>query len=235
MSPSLSIGDRIMAIRQTLPEGVRLVAVSKYHPSEAIVEAYEAGQRIFGESRVQELVAKNEELGAMYLDLVWHFIGPLQSNKVKYIAPFVHTIESVTSLKLLDEINKHALKHQRRINVLLEVHIAEEESKSGFTPEELMELLEYLSTRAEQYRGVRLVGLMGMATYTTDEEQIDREFAELAQLMQRVRDSGLLVEGEDFDELSMGMSGDYPIALRHGATLVRIGSAIFGERASSED
>lgn len=230
MNPSLSIGERLTAIKQTLPEGVRLVAVSKFHPSEAIVEAYEAGQRIFGESRVQELVAKHEELGAMYLDLVWHFIGPLQSNKVKYIAPFVHVIESVTSLKLLDEINKQALKHQRRINVLLEVHIAQEESKQGFLPEELMELLEYLRKHHEDYKGIRLVGLMGMATYTSDTEQIDREFAELAQLMQQVRDSGLLVENEDFDELSMGMSGDYPIALKHGATLVRIGSAIFGER-----
>lgn len=230
MSPNLSIGERITAIKQTLPEDVRLVAVSKFHPSEAIVEAYEAGQRIFGESRVQELMTKHEELGDMYLDLVWHFIGPLQTNKVKYIAPFIHMIESVTSEKLLDEINKQALKHQRRIDVLLEVHVAREESKSGFSPEELLELLEDIQRKPESYRGVRLRGLMAMATNTDNEAQIDQEFALVAQLAQQIKDSGLLLEPEEFDELSMGMSGDYPIALRQGSTLVRIGSAIFGER-----
>lgn len=230
MSPNLSIGGRITAIKQTLPEDVRLVAVSKFHPSEAIVEAYEAGQRIFGESRVQELMTKHEELGDMYLDLVWHFIGPLQTNKVKYIAPFIHMIESVTSEKLLDEINKQALKHQRRIDVLLEVHVAREESKSGFSPEELLELLEDIQRKPESYRGVRLRGLMAMATNTDNEAQIEQEFALVAQLAQQIKDSGLLLEPEEFDELSMGMSGDYPIALRQGSTLVRIGSAIFGER-----
>lgn len=230
MSPNLSIGERITAIKQTLPEDVRLVAVSKFHPSEAIVEAYEAGQRIFGESRVQELMTKHEELGDMYLDLVWHFIGPLQTNKVKYIAPFIHMIESVTSEKLLDEINKQALKHQRRIDVLLEVHVAREESKSGFSPEELLELLEDIQRKPESYRGVRLRGLMAMATNTDNEAQIEQEFALVAQLVQQIKDSGLLLEPEEFDELSMGMSGDYPIALRQGSTLVRIGSAIFGER-----
>lgn len=230
MSPNLSIGERITAIKQTLPEDVRLVAVSKFHPSEAIVEAYEAGQRIFGESRVQELMTKQEELGDMYLDLVWHFIGPLQTNKVKYIAPFIHMIESVTSEKLLDEINKQALKHQRRIDVLLEVHVAREESKSGFSPEELLELLEDIQRKPESYRGVRLRGLMAMATNTDNEAQIEQEFALVAQLAQQIKDSGLLLEPEEFDELSMGMSGDYPIALRQGSTLVRIGSAIFGER-----
>lgn len=230
MSPNLSIGERITAIKQTLPEDVRLVAVSKFHPSEAIVEAYEAGQRIFGESRVQELMTKHEELGDMYLDLVWHFIGPLQTNKVKYIAPFIHMIESVTSEKLLDEINKQALKHQRRIDVLLEVHVAREESKSGFSPEELLDLLEDIQRKPESYRGVRLRGLMAMATNTDNEAQIEQEFALVAQLAQQIKDSGLLLEPEEFDELSMGMSGDYPIALRQGSTLVRIGSAIFGER-----
>lgn len=230
MSPNLSIGERITAIKQTLPEDVRLVAVSKFHPSEAIVEAYEAGQRIFGESRVQELMTKHEELGDMYLDLVWHFIGPLQTNKVKYIAPFIHMIESVTSEKLLDEINKQALKHQRRIDVLLEVHVAREESKSGFSPEELLELLEDIQRKPESYRGIRLRGLMAMATNTDNEAQIEQEFALVAQLAQQIKDSGLLLEPEEFDELSMGMSGDYPIALRQGSTLVRIGSAIFGER-----
>lgn len=230
MSPNLSIGERITAIKQTLPEDVRLVAVSKFHPSEAIVEAYEAGQRIFGESRVQELMTKHEELSDMYLDLVWHFIGPLQTNKVKYIAPFIHMIESVTSEKLLDEINKQALKHQRRIDVLLELHVAREESKNGFSPEELLELLEDIQRKPEDYRGIRIRGLMAMATNTDNEAQIEQEFALVAQLAQQIKDSGLLLEPEEFDELSMGMSGDYPIALRHGSTLVRIGSAIFGDR-----
>ncbi|MDY3090185.1 MAG: YggS family pyridoxal phosphate-dependent enzyme [Porphyromonas sp.] len=230
MNPSLSIGERISAIKQTLPQGVRLVAVSKFHPSEAVVEAYEAGQRVFGESRVQELVTKQEEIGDLYLDLAWHFIGPLQTNKVKYIAPFIQMIESVTSERLLDEINKQAIKHQRKINVLLEVHIAREESKSGFSPEELMELLAHINRQADEYRGIRICGLMAMATNTDDEEIIDQEFALVAQLFQNVKDSGLLLEPDEFDELSMGMSGDYHIALRHGATLVRIGSAIFGHR-----
>lgn len=230
MNPSLSIGERISAIKQGLPEGVRLVAVSKFHPSEAIVEAYEAGQRIFGESRVQELMTKQEELGDMYLDLAWHFIGPLQTNKVKYIAPFIQMIESVTSEKLLDEINKQAIKNHRTISVLLEVHIAEEETKSGFSVEELMDLLATIKGKGDEYRGIRICGLMAMATNTDNEEQIGREFAEVAQLHQRIKDSGLLLEPEEFDELSMGMSQDYHLALSHGTTLVRIGSAIFGER-----
>lgn len=230
MNPSLSIGERISAIKQGLPEGVRLVAVSKFHPSEAIVEAYEAGQRIFGESRVQELMTKQEELGDMYLDLAWHFIGPLQTNKVKYIAPFIQMIESVTSEKLLDEINKQAIKNHRTISVLLEVHIAEEETKSGFSVEELMDLLATIKSKGDEYRGIRICGLMAMATNTDNEEQIEREFAEVAQLHQTIKDSGLLLEPEEFDELSMGMSQDYHLALSHGTTLVRIGSAIFGER-----
>lgn len=230
MSPNSNVGERISAIKQTLPRGVRLVAVSKFHPSEAIVEAYEANQRIFGESRVQELITKHEELGDMYLDLVWHFIGPLQSNKVKYIAPFIHMIESVTSEKLLDEINKQAIKHQRKIDILLEIHIAREESKSGFTAEEVMDLLAHIRHNEYEYRGIRIRGLMAMATNTDDESLIDQEFASVAQLHQNIKDSGLLLEPEEFDELSMGMSGDYHIAVKHGATLVRIGSAIFGDR-----
>lgn len=230
MSPNSNVGERISAIKQTLPRGVRLVAVSKFHPSEAIVEAYEANQRIFGESRVQELITKHEELGDMYLDLVWHFIGPLQSNKVKYIAPFIHMIESVTSEKLLDEINKQAIKHQRKIDILLEIHIAREESKSGFTAEEVMDLLAHIRHNEYEYRGIRIRGLMAMATNTDDESLIDQEFASVAQLHQNIKDSGLLLEPEEFDELSMGMSGDFHIAIKHGATLVRIGSAIFGDR-----
>lgn len=232
MHPSLSIGERIEAIRSQLPDGVRLVAVSKFHPSKDIVEAYEAGQRHFGESRVQELVSKHEDLESICLDIQWHFIGPLQTNKVKYIAPFVKLIESVDSLRLLEEINKQAIKHHRRINVLLEVHIAQEESKGGLDPEALMELLKHMRTHASEFQGIRIVGLMAMASNTDDQDQIADEFASMQRLHAEVHASGLLLDPEAFVELSMGMSGDYQIALRYGATLVRIGSAIFGDRDS---
>lgn len=234
MNPSLSIGERIEAIDQALPEDVRLVAVSKFHPTKDIIEAYEAGQRIFGESRVQELVAKHEDLENICLDIHWHFIGPLQTNKVKYIAPFVQMIQSVDSLRLLDEINKQALRCQRRIPILLEVHVAQEDTKSGFDPEELFEIVERLYLLASEYQGVRLAGLMAMASLTDDRDQIAREFAQVQALFNRIRESGRLIEPDFFDELSIGMSGDYQIALEHGATLVRIGSAIFGERDAED-
>lgn len=225
-----SISERLEAIRLTLTSDVRLVAVSKFHPAEVIVEAYESGQRLFGESRVQELVAKHDMLSSMYLDLQWHFIGPLQTNKVKYIAPFVHMIESVDSLKLLKEINKQALKHQRVIPILLEVHIAQEESKSGFTPDELLEVIEHIYQHQDEFLGVELRGLMAMASNTDDEATIAREFETVQHLFKRVKTSGMLTAPDEFEELSMGMSGDYPIAMRYGATLVRVGSAIFGTR-----
>ncbi len=234
MNPSLSIGERIEAIDQALPEDVRLVAVSKFHPTKDIIEAYEAGQRIFGESRVQELVAKHEDLENICLDIHWHFIGPLQTNKVKYITPFVQMIQSVDSLRLLDEINKQALRCQRRIPILLEVHVAQEDTKSGFDPEELFEIVERLYLHASEYQGVRLAGLMAMASLTDDRDQIAREFAQVQALFNRIRESGRLIEPDFFDELSIGMSGDYQIALEHGATLVRIGSAIFGERDAED-
>lgn len=227
---SPSIEERIERIRQTLPEEVRLVAVSKFHPAQSVMAAYEAGQRLFGESRVQELVAKHEELANICLDIHWHFIGPLQTNKVKYIAPFVHMIESVDSLRLLKEINKQALKVPRRIPVLLEVHIAEEESKSGFIPEELLEAVDYIYEHPEEFEGIRLAGLMAMASFTEDKGQISREFAEVAALHKRIKQGGRLLEPDYFDELSMGMSGDYMESIEHGSTLVRIGTAIFGER-----
>lgn len=230
MNPSLSIGERIEAIERTLPESVRLVAVSKFHPSKDIIEAYEAGQRLFGESRVQELVAKHEDLEHICLDINWHFIGPLQTNKVKYLAPFVQMIESVDSLRLIDEINKQALKHHRRIPILLEVHVAQEDTKSGFSREDLLEVIKHLYNHAHAYQGIRLSGLMAMASLTEDEEQISREFASVSEMFETIKQSGYLVEPEYFDELSMGMSGDYPLAIAQGATLVRIGSAIFGER-----
>lgn len=230
LAPSLSIGERIEVIVQSLPEGARLVAVSKFHPSSDIIEAYEAGQRRFGESRVQELVTKYEELEGICLDIQWHFIGPLQTNKVKYLAPFVDMIESVSSLKLLEEINKQALKCHRRIPILLEVHVAMEDTKTGFTPSEVLEAVEYIYRHQDKLGGIRLSGLMAMASFTDDEAQIGREFAQVKALFEQIRHGGRLAEPEAFDELSMGMSGDYLIALQHGSTLVRIGSAIFGER-----
>lgn len=234
-SPDLSIEERIEAIRQTLPSGVRLVAVSKYHSAQDIIIAYEAGQRLFGESRVQELLAKHEALVNICLDINWHFIGPLQTNKVKYIAPFVQMIESVGSLRLLEEINKQALKNARRIAVLLEVHVAQEESKSGFTPEELLQAVDYIYQHAEHFAGIRLAGLMAMASFTDDKEQISREFAQVASLYQQIKTSGRLVDPDYFDELSMGMSGDYLEAIEQGATLVRLGTAIFGEQEELDE
>lgn len=217
-------------IQSTIPEGARLVAVSKFHPAEDIRHAYAAGQRLFGESRVQELMQKWEELHEPCPDIVWHFIGPLQTNKVKYLAPFIDLIESVTSERLLLEICKQAQRVERTIPILLEVHVAREETKSGFSPEELRELLTKIQASPETYRGVELRGLMAMASNVEDTAQIEGEFALVRQLHEELRTSGLLVHPELFTELSMGMSGDYPLALRQGATLVRIGSAIFGQR-----
>lgn len=228
--PTDTIADKLEAIRASLSPGVRLVAVSKFHPAEVIVEAYEGGQRLFAESRVQELMAKHDVLSTIYLDLQWHFIGPLQTNKVKYIAPFVHMIESVDSLRLLKEINRQALKHQRKIPILIEVHIAQEESKTGFEPEEVLDLIEHIYHSAKDFAGIELRGLMAMASNTDDEAQIAQEFARVHALFEQIKTSGLLHAPDDFDELSMGMSGDYHIAMQHGATLVRVGSAIFGHR-----
>ena len=173
---------------------------------------------------------KWEELHEPCPDIVWHFIGPLQTNKVKYLAPFIDLIESVTSERLLLEICKQARRVEHTIPILLEVHVAREETKSGFSPEELRELLTKIQASPETYRGVELRGLMAMASNVEDTAQIEGEFALVRQLHEELRTSGLLVHPELFTELSMGMSGDYPLALRQGATLVRIGSAIFGQR-----
>lgn len=228
--PSSEIETNLRNLSATLPEDVRLVAVSKFHPAEAVISAYKAGQRIFGESRVQELVGKYEQLHQVAPDIKWHFIGSLQTNKVKYLAPFVDMIQSVDSERLLEEINRCALKHGRCIPILLEVHIAQEESKGGLEEEELLELVEILYERYEEFAGVELCGLMTMASLTEDEVQIEAEFLRLRSLFDRIKYSGMLRRPDSFCELSMGMSGDYPIAVRAGATLVRIGSAIFGER-----
>ncbi|MBQ9363493.1 MAG: YggS family pyridoxal phosphate-dependent enzyme [Bacteroidaceae bacterium] len=218
------ISENLHTVLSTLPQGVRLVAVSKFHPVSALQQAYEAGQRIFGESHVQELVEKEAVLPK---DIEWHFIGHLQTNKVKYLAPFVSLIHAVDTLKLLKEINRQAERCQRIIPCLLQIHIAQEETKFGFTPEELRQMLAGGLWR--ELKSVRIAGLMCMATNTDDQLQIDREFAMAAQIFQNVKMT-FFQNDEAFRELSMGMSGDYLIALRHGTTLVRVGSLIFGER-----
>ncbi|QJB32815.1 YggS family pyridoxal phosphate-dependent enzyme [Chitinophaga oryzae] len=208
------------------PYNARLVAVSKTKPAEDIAAFYAAGQRIFGENYVQELVDKQAVLPA---DIEWHFIGHLQSNKVKYMAPFVHTIHAVDSLKLLQEINKQAAKHQRVINCLLQVHIAAEETKFGMDEQELQQLLAAWNSRQSDFAHVRIAGMMGMATNTTNETQVRQEFHQLHQLFGSVKTTFFNTQ-DYFRELSIGMSADYTIALEEGSTLVRIGSLLFGER-----
>lgn len=220
----MSITENITRLKASLPAGVTLVAVSKFHPAEALQEAYDAGQRVFGESRAQELTAKQKVLPG---DIEWHFIGPLQSNKVKDIAPFIHTIHSIDSLKLLQEVNKQAAKHDRIVRVLLEIHVAQEEAKHGFSPDECRELLRCLSP--ETLPNIRICGLMGMATNTDDTAQIQDEFHYIHELFTELKNS-VFKDDEYFCELSMGMSHDYPVALREGSTMIRIGTSIFGER-----
>ncbi|MBR3857306.1 MAG: YggS family pyridoxal phosphate-dependent enzyme [Bacteroidaceae bacterium] len=216
------VSERIDRIKQTLPEGVRLVAVSKYHPVEMIQEAYDGGQRIFGESHVQELVQKYDILPK---DIKWHFIGHLQTNKVKYIAPFVSLIHAVDSEHLLREIDKQAKKCGRIIPVLMQVHVAKEETKFGFLPDELLAFMQ--SGTWQQYENVSIEGLMCMATNTDDEAEITREFEQAQQLFEMV--NGKWLNGK-WKTRSWGMSDDYPIAVQHGSNMVRIGSLIFGER-----
>lgn len=208
----------------TLPQGVRLVAISKYHPNEYIEAAYQEGQRVFGESHEQELKLKHESLPS---DIVWHFIGHLQTNKVKYIAPYVTMIHSIDSLHLLTEVNRQAEKANRVIDVLLQIHIAHEETKFGMTFDECRELLNKGSWKTLTH--VRICGLMGMATFTDDMEQVEREFVSLQAFLEELKNSWFTGDAT-FKELSMGMTDDYPIAVRHGSTFVRIGTLIFGER-----
>ena len=220
----MMIAENLQKIRATLKPNVRLVAVSKFHPVEALQEAYDMGQRIFGENHVQELVAKEEVLPK---DIEWHFIGHLQTNKVKYIARFVSMIHSVDSVKLLKEINKQAEKCGRTIDVLLQIHVAKEETKFGFTPDEVVQMLEGDEWKA--CSNVRIVGLMAMATNTDNEAQITAEFEAVRQLSDTLK-SRFFADQPAFKEISMGMSGDYQIAQEHGSTMVRVGSQIFGER-----
>lgn len=220
----MDIETNIKAVQAELPEGVRLVAVSKFHPNEAIEVAYAAGQRIFGESKVQELVEKHTSLSA---DIEWHFIGHLQTNKVKYIAPFISMIHAVDSYKLLAEIDKQAAKVGRIIPCLLEIHIAQEESKYGFTFDSCRAMLAEGSWQTLSH--VSIQGVMGMATNTEDEHQITREFESLHRFFGELKET-YFSGSSDFREISMGMSHDYPLAVKAGSTLVRVGSKIFGER-----
>lgn len=220
----MNLSEKINNIQKTLPAGVRLVAVSKYHPASLIQEAYDAGQRIFGESHVQELVAKHD---ALPKDIEWHFIGHLQTNKVKYIAPFVSLIHAVDSERLLIEIDKQAKRCGRTIPVLLQVHVAKETTKFGFTPDELLNFMENGDWR--QYTNIRFSGIMCMATNTDDEALIASEFDQAKTLFHRIKEK-YFSDSDTFNECSWGMSGDYPIAIEHGSTLIRIGSMIFGER-----
>ncbi len=207
-----------------LPQGVRLVAISKYHPNEYIQAAYEEGQRIFGESHEQELRQKVETLPK---DIEWHFIGHLQTNKVKYIAPYISMIEAVDSLKLLREIDKQATKNERVIDVLLELHIAEEETKYGLTPTACRELL--AGGEWKELKHVRICGLMMMASYVEDEQQIRNEFRIAKNLFDEVQ-AQYFQDAPWFKERSWGMSHDYPIAVEEGSTMVRVGTSIFGPR-----
>lgn len=211
-------------VRATVKQGVELVAVSKFHPAALIKEAYDQGQRIFGESRVQELQAKHEALPA---DIQWHFIGHLQPNKVKYIAPYISLIHAVDSYKLLAEINKQAAKHNRVIPCLLELHIAQEESKYGFTPEACTALLEDGAWRA--LKNVQIAGLMCMASNTPDMVQVRSEFHQTRVYFDELKQR-FFADDPHFCERSWGMSHDYDVAMDEGATLVRVGTAIFGER-----
>jgi hypothetical protein len=221
----MSIADNIRSLKnETDSINVTLVAVSKTKSNDDILEAYHAGQRIFGENMVQELVEKHEQLPK---DIEWHLIGHLQSNKVKYVAPFISMIQSVDSLKLLQEIDKHAQKHSRIIDCLLQVHIADEETKFGLDFDEIIELLR--SDEFAALENVHIRGLMGIATNTDNEKQIKEEFYELRTFFDGIKQSYFRKQGL-FDTLSMGMSADYKIAIERGSTMVRLGSTVFGQR-----
>lgn len=217
----MSIQSNLNTIKATLPEHVTLVAVSKTKPVLDLMQAYEAGQRIFGENKIQEMTEKWEQ---MPKDIQWHMIGHVQSNKVKFIAPYVTLIHGVDSLKLLQEINKQALKNNRVIDCLLQVYIAEEESKFGLDENELNELL--TSVEFKNLKNIRILGLMGMATFTEDQNQIKKEFTHLKSIFDSIQKQQIV----DLKTISMGMSGDYQLAITCGSTMVRIGSSIFGGR-----
>lgn len=217
----MSIAENIVNVRKQLPSEVKLVAVSKFHPADAVMEAYGAGQRVFGESRPQELAQKVQELPA---DIEWHFIGHLQTNKLKLVLPHVSLVHSVDSLRLLNAIDSWGSANGKVTDVLLEMHIGAEETKQGLYEEEALDIL----FNAEKWRHVRIRGLMGMASHTDDMSVVRADFQRISAFMDYLKD--LFPEYEGFDELSIGMSGDWPIAVECGATMVRIGTSIFGER-----
>lgn len=218
------IADNIKKYTNELPSTVKLVAVSKFNPSESILEAYNAGQRIFAESRPQELLQKVQLLPK---DIQWHFIGHLQTNKLKMVLPYVSLIHSIDSAKLLNEVNKYAVSHNLKVNCLLEYHIAQEESKQGFSREEIEQIM--INNAAQPMEGVNICGLMGMASFVDNQTQIEQEFGELRSLFNYLREKYISTH-PNFNELSMGMSGDYKIAVSLGSTMVRIGTSIFGAR-----
>lgn len=220
----MSISQNIDQVLKSIPENVKLIAVSKTKPNEAIVEAYNSGYKVFGENKPQELRGKYDVLAK---DIEWHFIGHLQTNKVKYIAEFVHLIHAVDSMKLLKEINKQALKYDRTINCLLQFHIAEEESKFGYNLSEAQEMLN--SDEFKNLERINIVGVMGMATFTDDHDQVRSEFKQLKTNFDILK-ADCFKDKSDFTEVSMGMSGDYQIAIKEGSTMVRVGSSIFGAR-----
>lgn len=216
----MTISENLKNFKKALPKDVTLVAVSKTKPVSDLMEAYHAGQRVFGENKIQEMEAKWQKMPE---DVEWHIIGHVQRNKVKYMAPFVSLIHAVDSLKLLKEINKEALKNNRTINCLLQIKIAEEESKFGMDEADAASLL--ASEAFKKLQNIKIVGLMGMATFTDDERQISEEFQKLKDVFEKFK-----IQDSRFKILSMGMSGDYKIAIEHGSNMVRVGSAIFGER-----
>ncbi len=220
----MSIKQNLLEIRKHIPENVKLVCVSKFHPAEAVQEAYDCGERVFGESRVQELSQKQPVLPA---DIHWHFIGHLQTNKIKYIIDFVELIHGVDSFKLLKEIDFQAKKAGRRVNCLLQMHIAQEETKFGFSADEVKKMLS--SDEFKRLQNVEIAGLMGMATFTDNQHQVRSEFNALKMFFEELK-KGYFAENESFNEISMGMSDDYQLAIEVGSTMVRIGSKIFGNR-----
>jgi pyridoxal phosphate enzyme (YggS family) len=221
----MSIPQNLLKIKSSLPESVNLVAVSKTKPISDLMQAYEAGQRIFGENKIQEMAEKWE---AMPKDIEWHMIGHVQTNKVKFMAPFVSLIHGVDSLKLLQEINKQAKKNNRIIDCLLQMYIAEEETKFGLDEKELDEILQFVQNDKNEMKNIRIAGLMGMATFTDNQIQIEKEFTHLKSIFDTTNQ--LLNSNFQLLTLSMGMSGDYPLAIDCGSTMIRIGSSIFGGR-----
>lgn len=220
----MTIAEQIKNITSSLPTTTRLIAVSKTKPAEDIQEAYNAGQRVFGENKALEMRDKHE---ALPKDIEWHFIGHLQTNKIKYIIPYVSLIHSIDSLNLLKEVNKEAAKKERRVDCLLQFHIAQEDTKFGLSYDEAVQLLS--SEEYRQMENIRIVGVMGMATFTDNSDQVSAEFGSLRTIFDRLKKE-YFSSVESFCELSMGMSDDYPLAIEQGSTLIRVGSAIFGKR-----